>query len=497
MELTSELAEELVHRGYESPDLDYKEKFDNSTGSWMEVAKDVYGMANHGGGYIVFGVQDATFKPIGMDQSFHIDSQTWADKFSKWIDGKINLTYLEYAGKVDGNAVKFPILYIHGSVSSLAIPKTDGIYNLPSGQPTIAFNRGIIYTRENTSTVSATGGEFWKLFVSLTKRTAQTTGSEGTPLEVISVLNRKAQPDVIEETLWFNLFPITELPDFIHVASTESRSPKDVYDHIREEFAKQGITKYDIPSFLLSDKKIYSFSPFDDMNPLTFCTDTQFPAIPTQEWLVDETKHQNLIKLLNYNLKDLCRKKRFYHDVKRDRYFIRYFDGPVPEITWKPYKSTSTRKLVFIRLSKEGNLLYCEHFGARMRFIILGGGIYLTIEPIRVLTEDGSNPLDQRWNTRISTKKNSWYHNNNYLYDVKLMLHILAGNREEIHFGNGQGRITVSILSINSKTNFGILNDLHAGGDFLDSLKSEPLEYQISYNDSQDDNPLTETSMEE
>jgi hypothetical protein len=388
-------------------------------------------------------------------------------------------------------------LYIHGSVSSLAIPKTDGIYNLPSGQPQIAFNRGVIYTRDNTSTITATGGEFWKLFWSLMKRTAQMTGSESTPLEVISVLNKKSQPDSIEETLWFNLFPVTDIPDHIHEASTDFRYPKEVYDHINNEYRKRGLDHIDIPSFFLAEKKIYSFHPFDDSNPLSLCIKTQLTPIPTQEWLVNETKRQGLTKLLNYNLKDLCRKKKFFYDIKRDRYFVKYFGGPVPEITWKPYKATSTRKLVFIRLNKEGKLLYCEHFGSRMRFIILGGGIYLTIEPMRVLTENGIDPLDQKWNTRISTKKNSWYHNNNYLYDVKLMLHILAGNRQEIHLGNNQGRITVSILSINSKVNYGIMNDLHAGGDFLDSLKSEPLEYQISYSDSQDDNPLTETSMEE
>lgn len=497
MELTSELAEELVHRGYESPDLDYKEKFDNSTGSWMETAKDIYGMANHGGGHIIFGVQDATFKPIGIDENFHIDSQTWADKFSKWIDGKINITYLEHVSKVDGKTVKFPILYVHGSVASLAIPKMDGIYNLPSGQSAIAFNRGIIYTRDNTSTIPATGSEFWKLFWSLTKRTSEKTGSQGTPLEVISVLNKKAEPDRVEETLWFNLFPVTEIPDLIHVADTDFRSPIEIYEHIRRVLSESGQTNFNIPSFRLADKKIYSFNSFDNDNPLTLCIGTKNQSISTKDWLEDPKQHQNLVMLLNYNLKDLCKRKHFFYDRKKDRYFIKYNGMAVPEITWKPYKSTSTRKLVNIKLNKEGKLFYCEHFGARMRFIILGDGIYLTIEPIRVLTEDGMRPLDQKRNTRISTKNNSWYHNNNYLYDIKLLLHILAGTKEEVHLGSGIGKITVSILSINSKVNFGILDDLHTGEDFLDSLKSEPLEYQIIYEDTQENNPLTETSLEE
>ncbi len=52
-QLTPEVAEDLIHRGYESPDLDFKGEFDDSTGAWMELAKDIFGMANFGGGHIV------------------------------------------------------------------------------------------------------------------------------------------------------------------------------------------------------------------------------------------------------------------------------------------------------------------------------------------------------------------------------------------------------------------------------------------------------------
>jgi len=80
---------------------------------------------------------------------------------------------------------------------------------------------------------------------------------------------------------------------------------------------------------------------------------------------------------------------------------------------------------------------------------------------------------------------------------MKLWLHVLAGNRKEIHLGSGKGRITVSILSINSKVNFGILEDQHTSEDFLDSLKSEPLEYVVSYQEEEEYNPLTETPLED
>lgn len=495
--LNDEKAEELIHKGLESPDLDYKECFDNSTGCWMEIAKDVYGMANYGGGYIVLGVKDGTFEPIGLDETFHIDTEVWANKFSKWASEKVNLTYFEYKTKINGEIRKFPILYIHGSVSSLVIPKADGTYATQFGQTKTAFNRDKIYTRQNTSTIPATGNEFWKLFWALLKRTAEKTGSEGTPLNVISVLNRKAKPDVIEETLWFNLFPVVELPDFIYVADTKYRYAEEIFTDIDKKSQTSGVNYAMIPSFRLVEKKIYSFSPFREDNPLTFCAISVNKPIPTKEWLADEAKQQNFVMLLNQNLKDLCRRKRFYHDRKRDRYFMKYSGGIFPEITWKPYKSTSTRSLIGAKVNNDGKLRHYEHFGGRLRFVILGNGVYLLIEPIRVLTIDGENPLDQKSNVRISTRKNVFYHNNNYLYDVKLWLHILAGNRQEIHLGDNTGKIIVSISSLNAKVNFGILDDQHTGGDFLDSLKSEPLDYKIEYADIDEHNPLTETSLEE
>ena len=245
--------------------------------------------------------------------------------------------------------------------------------------------------------------------------------------------------------------------------------------------------------------KALLFFAIDEINPLSLCVQSEGFSIPTIQWLNNEKESQKLIKLLNYNLKNLCATKKFYYDQDRDRYYIKYFGGPVPEITWKPYKATSTRQLVNLKINKDtGRLIYCEHFGGRLRFTILGPqGVYLIIEPLRILTRDGSQLLDQTLNVKISTKKNVHYHNNNYLYDMKLWLHILAGNKEEIHLGQGNGKIIVSILPITSKTDFGILEDQHTGADFLDSLKSEPLDYLVSYEETEEYNPLEDTALED
>lgn len=498
MALTTELAEELIHRGFESPDLDYKVDFDDSERAWFELAKDIFGMANYGGGHIIIGVEDGTFRPVGVDNNFHKDSQEWVDKISRWITGKIAIDYAEYTITIKSLPKKFLILQIHGSIGALVVPKIDGNYSLPSGTRNCAFRLGAIYTRRNTATMQATGDEFWQLFWSLMKRTAAIVGGSSIPLEVISALNKKTDPDHVEETLWSNLFPVTELPDYIYYAETKYREANEIFQKIEKEPISEDIP-IKAPSFFLEDKKIYSFSPFDELNPLSLCISSSPNTISTKHWLDDSTKNPKLVKLLNYNLKDLCRRRGFFYDQKRDRFFVRYSGGSIPEVTWKPYAATSTRQLVYPNLSKaDGRLLYCEHFAGRLRFIVMGKGLYLIIEPIRVLTADGQRPLDQNINMRISTKKNFRYHNNNYLYDMKLWLHILAGNRQEIHLGQGSGKTTISILSINSRVDFGILDDQHTSEDFLDVLKSEPIDYDITtYSEDEEGNPLTETSLED
>jgi len=506
LELTHQLAEELLHKGFEAPDLDYKLTFDNTTQAWMELAKDIYGMANSGGGYIVIGVEDGTFNLIGMDVSFHKDSLEWVERTSKWATGRIEINYLEHIKEVNGAKRKFPVIQVLGSIGTFIVPKQDGIYPLKNGQNEIAFKVGIVYTRDNSRTIPARSEEYSSCFWSLLQRTIERTGGTVTPVETITALCKKAEPDTVEETLWFNLFPVTEFPDYIYSLETNLREPREVYERIREK--TEGLEQ-DIPSFLMEDKKLYSLSKIDEKNPLFLCVDENMltifgsqakliDIIPTTDWLHDKIKNRKLVKLLNFNLKDLCRRKGFFFDPHKERFYSIYNCGPVPQVTWKPYKKTSTRNLVYPRTnSTTGKMSYCEHFAGRIRFTILGEGVYLVIEPLRVLTVDGKNPLDQNRSVKISTRKNFYYHNNNYLYDMKLWLHLLAGNRTEIILGENESKIIVDINPLSSTVDFGILDDQHTNEDFLDSLKSEPFEYDIEYEEEDESNPLTESSLEE
>jgi len=486
-DLSTQKIEELLSLGYESDEIDFKENFNkNSLGCWMNLAKDVYGFSNFGGGYIVIGVEDGTFKLIGL-KDFHVDVEELIEKFSKWATKRVSIKYKEYKKNILGEERIFPVLYVEGANSSPIITKTKGEYE-EEGKKKTAFLQNTIYIRKESSTKPISSEDYPLLFWDLVKRSVEYNSSKEVPLEVINELGRKKQPDKVDETLWFNLFPVTEIPDLIYFSETNFRTPKEIYDQLAEQ---------EIPTFLLEDKKIYTFKPLDNENILSSIIDSKVNTIKAKEWLDDPVKNKKLIKLLNFHLKKLSKNKGFFYDAKKDRYFFRYYGTKVPEITWKPYAKTTKRQLVLIKQNSVGEMIYCEHFGAKMRFILLNNLLFLLVEPVRVLTKDGIFPLDSKRNTRISTKINRYYHNNNYLYDVKLCLHILAGSREEILFEENP-KLVVSTKSLKSIVNFGISEDQHTQGDFLDLLISEPLEY-IIYEDMEeiDTNPLTDDPLEE
>ncbi len=493
-ELTDEVCDELIHKGIESPDLDYKGAFDASTGAWMEIAKDIYAMANYGGGCIVIGVEDASFNPVGLDTSFHIDTQIWSDKVSAWATGNVKLSYKEYQTTISGTMKKFPIIQIEGSAGTFIIPKNDGTYTTAKGNKT-AFKQGVIYTRKVNASAAASADEQATLFWNLLKRTSSAAGSSSIPLEVLNVLLNKAKPDNTEEALWSNIFPVTELPDYIYAGVSKFDKADEVYKHINEKRMEDAVEER-IPAFYMTDGKIYTFSELSEDNPLALCVYNQ-EKISITDWLSNNVNQQKLISLLNFNLKNLCARRGFWYDKKRDRFFRKDFGGDLPTITWKPYKVQRPRQLVYRKFSNETNtLIYCEHFGGILKFIMLGDGVYLLIEPTRVVTRDGIEPLDWKRNVVVSTKSNFRYHNNNYLYDTKLWLQLLGGTKNEIHLGPGNAKVVVSILSLNSKLSIGITDDQHTDEGFLDELKSEPMEYEVEREDKEDYNPVTENPFE-
>lgn len=489
-EITDENAEELISMKYESAKIDYKVTFQDNTKSWMELAKDVYGMANTGGGTIVIGVSDANHEQIGLSEKFHIDSQIWMAKFSKWVDDPVNMIYREYIKKINDKNRKFLILKIMPCCERPFIPKISGMYADEHDKQKTAFYRGVLYVREGASTVFASSKQYADIFYNMVKNSSQ---QQNIPIAAIDMLNKKSQPDSISETIWTNLFPVKEIPDFIYYANTDLDNAGQIYKRIDEKWNHTDKLNDKIPAFILHEKKIFTFSPFDYDNPLNVCISGNSEKINTIHWIEEVSKHHNLTMLLNFNLKKLCRKKHFQFDIVKKRYYAKPRDDNT--VSWKPYGRYSKRTLIHSKRKADGSIMYHEHFAAVMKFIIYGKNIFLNIEPTRVLTKDYKNPLDQKENTRVHTKSNSLYHNSTYLYDLKFILHIIAKNKEEIQIGTKNSKTIISVEPLLGTVNFGITEDQRTKKDFFESLKSEPLDFDIIEEENLENEDIISNSL--
>jgi hypothetical protein len=68
----------LEARG-ECEHLDYKEKLPlDSDYNYACLGRDVVAMKNTGGGYLVAGVEDKTWQPLGLSESFSLDTKEYA-----------------------------------------------------------------------------------------------------------------------------------------------------------------------------------------------------------------------------------------------------------------------------------------------------------------------------------------------------------------------------------------------------------------------------------
>src|SRR5438128_6060428 len=86
----------LMSKRRESPELDFKLTLDMSRYRFPEVAKDIFAMANYGGGYILVGFREKKtggFDPVGLPAEFHIDQADLQQKFNAYSSDPLAIGY--------------------------------------------------------------------------------------------------------------------------------------------------------------------------------------------------------------------------------------------------------------------------------------------------------------------------------------------------------------------------------------------------------------------
>jgi hypothetical protein len=139
------LLKELLERGEERPDLDYKQDLHlDNRGDKAEFVKDVLALANSSEtGYIVTGVEDKTWKPVGISEHH---AQTKLNSVLKGkTDPRIEVQYVEL--ELDG--VEHGIVTINADNPPYLVAVADRYGGRVSTSPRkeVYITRGTVYVR--------------------------------------------------------------------------------------------------------------------------------------------------------------------------------------------------------------------------------------------------------------------------------------------------------------------------------------------------------------
>ena len=111
--------------------LDFKEHFDldNDYGC-SSFAKDVLGMKNMGGGYLVIGVRDKAWEYFGLKSRLPYDTKALRDKVRKCTGLDLELDIVQHEVFVEGTPKLFGLILVRSTtkkskLKQAAMPSTD------------------------------------------------------------------------------------------------------------------------------------------------------------------------------------------------------------------------------------------------------------------------------------------------------------------------------------------------------------------------------------
>lgn len=416
--------------------VDYKLTMDVSKKSaFPEIAKDIFALANRGGGWLMFGFSDkhGVIRPVGVPDDFAVDQATLQQKFNSYSPVEIEIRQriftreIEVDGKLKG--LRFVAFYIPPSQSILK-PTRDGKYTHPkTGRTKYAFRKGEVLTRRATQSITASKYEH----IRMKKRVEKTVYR-------LSVLSGK--PDEIEETVYGNLLPVLKLPRYMFEARIKGKIPLPKTG--REPFRQMG-------------RRIISFCNLSKPPFLKFVQRNTVKRINVASALRDEDKSREIVSLLNYEAISAMRTRQLVFDYKSYKMF--YPEKKPPRIeSWEGLvRGEIPRKVVWKQLNHSGSKEIFVHLSLRMQFIRLTGKVYLRLEPGFLLSWEGKNPIhDWGENLLISDLTRARF-NDQYERDLRFWLCKLPRNdRGEISLG---GRVKVSQNRIRAHMRVGIVGD--------------------------------------
>ncbi len=148
--LSPEAFEFLLQYHEEDSLIDYKKTMDiKCDKDWLELTKDIMAFANTEGGYLIFGVENATYNIVGIDQElaeFLCDASEMMKKVNRFIEPPITLLRSKshtHKGKILAGVL------VPASKNKTHIIAKDGVFEYPSGGQKTVLHKGTLYVRKS------------------------------------------------------------------------------------------------------------------------------------------------------------------------------------------------------------------------------------------------------------------------------------------------------------------------------------------------------------
>ncbi len=213
-----------------------------------------------------------------------------------------------------------------------------------------------------------------------------------------------ALPQRLPEVLQSNLLPVVTLPRELHTAPV-SRNLCEVVGgkvvkvpHKGQLIVRMDQMQFDAgierprhPAFRLVGDRVATFHDLEDEDaPLAGITeDDDIKITATADRLNMPDDGRIVMSLLNMALERHAYSVGLVPDRSRfGRFYFPPDDGRERKISWKPFKR-ATARTVAKPIRQEGATTLWIHQGAYLKFVNLGGRLYLQIEPTWVISENG------------------------------------------------------------------------------------------------------------
>ena len=232
--LSEQACDFLINYKEEDSRVDFKRDFDPSSDKcWYDMAIDVMAFANTYGGYLVYGVEDKTYRRCGLTATVSdalSDTKVVLEKVSRGVQPR----YSEIRTKVkEIDGLKYVFIHIPSSADRTHVFERNMDIPVQGGKPRTVIRQGSIYARGGASNQILTADAFEELLrrrierfrTKLMEGLARVVHSEPTQ-EVIIVSPESGEGGGTS-------FRITDAPDALAVRGTSlAVVPKTLEDQV-------------------------------------------------------------------------------------------------------------------------------------------------------------------------------------------------------------------------------------------------------------------------